>query len=93
MNEGTILLDGKNIRGITLRSLRKAIGVVQQDVYLFAGTVIENILYGKPNATEEEIIVAAKKANAHDFVMALPHGYQHRLGNGASNYPVDKSSG
>ncbi len=80
VTKGTILIDGKNIREITLCSLRKAVGVVQQDVYLFAGTVLENIRYGKPNATQEEIIIAAKKANAHDFCMALPHGYQTQIG-------------
>ena len=72
VSKGEILLDGKNISGITMRSLRKNIGIVQQDVYLFAGTVSDNIRYGKLNASEEEIIAAAKKANAHDFIMALP---------------------
>ena len=80
MSEGEILLDGKNIRGITLRSLRKNIGIVQQDVYLFAGTVSDNIRYGKLDASEEEIIAAAKKANAHDFIMALPNGYATDIG-------------
>jgi ATP-binding cassette subfamily B protein len=79
-NEGDILIDGENIRDVTLRSLRKNIGVVQQDVYLFAGTVIDNIRYGKLDATQEEIIEAAKKANAHDFIMDLPQGYQTDIG-------------
>lgn len=80
VSKGQILLDGKNIGGITMRSLRKNIGIVQQDVYLFAGTVLDNIRYGKLNATEEEIIAAAKKANAHDFIMTLPNGYETDIG-------------
>jgi ATP-binding cassette subfamily B protein len=77
---GEILLDGINIRDITLRSLRRNVGVVQQDVYLFAGTVFDNIRYGNPNASQEEIIAAAKKANAHNFIMALPDGYATDIG-------------
>jgi ATP-binding cassette subfamily B protein len=80
VTEGQILLDGKNIRDIRLDSLRSNIGIVQQDVYLFAGTVAENIRYGKLDATEEEIIAAAKKANAHDFIMSLPNGYVTDIG-------------
>jgi ATP-binding cassette, subfamily B, bacterial len=80
VSEGEILLDGINIKDITLRSLRRNVGVVQQDVYLFAGTVLENIRYGKPNATQEEIIAAAKKANAHNFIMTLPDGYATDIG-------------
>ncbi len=80
VTEGKILLDGKNIQDISLRSLRRNIGIVQQDVYLFAGTVAENIRYGKLEATREEIIEAAKKANAHDFIMALPDGYDTDIG-------------
>ncbi|PJD95987.1 MAG: thiamine ABC transporter permease [Parachlamydia sp.] len=80
VNEGEILLDGKNINGISLRSLRRHIGLVQQDVYLFAGTVSDNIRYGKLDASPEEIMAAAKKANAHDFIMALPHGYATDIG-------------
>jgi ATP-binding cassette, subfamily B, bacterial len=80
VSEGKILLDGKNINDISLRSLRKNIGIVQQDVYLFAGTVADNIRYGKLDAREEEIIAAAKKANAHDFIMALPDGYATDIG-------------
>ena len=79
-NEGKILLDGKNIREISLRSLRRNIGIVQQDIYLFAGTVSDNIRYGKLEASKEEIIEAAKKANAHDFIMALPDGYNTDIG-------------
>ncbi len=80
VNNGEILLDGENIRDISLRSLRRNIGIVQQDVYLFAGTVLDNIGYGKLEAREEEIIEAAKKANAHDFIMALPDGYDTDIG-------------
>jgi ATP-binding cassette subfamily B protein len=77
---GAILLDGQNIRDVSLRSLRSHIGVVQQDVYLFAGTILENIRYGKPEATQQEIIAAAKQANAHNFIMGLPDGYDTDIG-------------
>jgi len=80
VSEGEVLLDGLNLKDISLRSLRRSVGVVQQDVYLFAGTVLENIRYGKPNASQEEIIAAAKKANAHNFIMALPDGYATDIG-------------
>ncbi|MCI0645254.1 MAG: ABC transporter ATP-binding protein/permease [Chloroflexi bacterium] len=80
INEGKILLDGRNIRDISLGSLRRNIGIVQQDVYLFAGTVSDNIRYGKLDASKEEIIEAAKKANAHDFIMELPDGYDTDIG-------------
>ena len=80
VSEGQILLDGRNINSITMCSLRKNIGVVQQDVYLFAGTVLDNIRYGKLDASEEEIILASKKANAHDFIMALSNGYATDIG-------------
>ena len=77
---GDILLDGRSIRDIRLRSLRSHIGVVHQDVYLFAGTVAENILYGRLDASREEVVAAAKKAHAHDFIMALPEGYDTDIG-------------
>lgn len=80
VTEGEIRLDGQNIRNIRLSSLRKNIGIVQQDVYLFAGTVADNIRYGKLDASQEEIIEAAKQANAHDFIMALPDGYDTDIG-------------
>jgi ATP-binding cassette subfamily B protein len=80
VNAGAILLDGQDIRDVTLRSLRQNIGIVQQDVYLFAGTVAENICYGKLDASREEIIEAAKRAHAHEFIMALPHGYDTDIG-------------
>lgn len=78
--EGEILLDGKDIRDIKLRSLRKNIGIVQQDVYLFAGSVMDNIRYGNLEATDEEIIEAAKNANAHEFIIELPDGYNTYIG-------------
>lgn len=80
LSSGRVLIDGKDIKDITLKSLRSNIGVVQQDVYLFSGTVRENIAYGKPGATEEEIISASKLAGAHDFISALPHGYDTYVG-------------
>jgi ATP-binding cassette subfamily B protein len=80
VNSGEILLDGQNIRGIRLCSLRRNVGVVQQDVYLFAGTVADNIRYGKLDASMEEIVEAAKKANAHSFIVALPDGYDTDIG-------------
>lgn len=80
INEGQILLDGIDIRDIKLKSLRKKIGIVQQDVFLFTGTVYENIVYGKPDASEEEVIEAAKKAKIHDFIMTLPDGYNTYIG-------------
>lgn len=80
VTKGRITVDGKDIRDITLKSLRNNIGIVQQDVYLFAGTVYDNIVYGKPGATKEEVIEAAKKANAHEFIMELPNGYETDIG-------------
>ena len=75
VTSGEIDIDGMDIRKMTQKSLRRNIGIVQQDVYLFAGTVKDNIRYGKPDATDEEIIAAAKNANAHEFIMQLPDGY------------------
>jgi ATP-binding cassette subfamily B protein len=80
VNAGNILLDGQDIRGVTLRSLRGNIGIVQQDVYLFAGTVADNIRYGRLDASRQDIIAAAKQAHAHDFIMALPDGYDTDIG-------------
>jgi len=79
-NAGKILLDGQDIRDVTLRSLRRNIGIVQQDVYLFAGTIADNIRYGKLDASRQEIIDAAKQAHAHDFIMAFPDGYDTDIG-------------
>lgn len=80
VTEGTIRIDGKDIRDVTLSSLRNYIGMVQQDVYLFAGTIFENIAYGKPGASREEVIEAAKNANAHEFIMSFPDGYDTDIG-------------
>lgn len=80
VDEGVIRIDGKDIRKVTLKSLRSQIGIVQQDVYLFAGTIFENIAYGKPGATMEEVVAAAKNANAHDFIMSFPDGYNTDIG-------------
>ena len=80
VTEGSIEIDGKDIRHVTLKSLRNHIGMVQQDVYLFSGTIYENIRYGKPDATREEVIAAAKNANAHDFIMSFPDGYDTDIG-------------
>ena len=80
VTKGSIKIDGKDIREVTLKSLRDNIGIVQQDVYLFAGTVYENILYGKPDATREEVVAAAKLANAHEFIEGLPNGYETDIG-------------
>ena len=80
VTEGRVLLDGEDIRNLKLQSLRNHIGIVQQDVYLFAGTVMENIRYGKPEASDEEVIRAAKAANAHEFIMELENGYDTDIG-------------
>lgn len=80
VTEGAVKIDGKDVRGLTLKSLRDHIGIVQQDVYLFVGTVYDNILYGRPDATREEVIWAAKNANAHEFIMSLPKGYETDIG-------------
>ncbi|SKB88762.1 ATP-binding cassette, subfamily B [Lachnospiraceae bacterium] len=80
VTKGAISIDGVDIRDVKLKSLRNQIGIVQQDVYLFAGTIIENILYGRPDASREEVIEAAKNANAHDFIMSMPDGYDTDIG-------------
>lgn len=80
VTDGQVLLDGIDIRDIRLSTLRAQIGLVQQDVYLFAGTVADNIRYGRLDATDAEIMAAAKRANAHDFIMALPDGYDTDIG-------------
>ena len=80
VSSGEIRIDGVNIKDIQLESLRKNIGLVQQDVFLFAGTIRENIMYGNPSATEEEMIAAAKNAQIHNFVMSLPDGYDTYVG-------------
>ncbi len=80
VSEGSIQIDGTDVRNYTLESLRKNIGIVQQDVYLFSGTIKENILYGKPDASLEEVIEAAKKAGAHEFISSLKNGYDTYVG-------------
>ena len=77
---GSIMIDGNDIRNLTLESVRKNIGIVQQDVFLFVGTIRENILYGRPDATDEEIYEAARRANIHDYIMTLPEGYNTEIG-------------
>ena len=80
VTEGSVKLDGNDVRKLKLKDLRRQIGIVQQDVYLFAGTVMDNIRYGKPEATDEEVIRAAIAANAHEFIKNLPQGYDTDIG-------------
>ena len=80
VSSGAITIDGTDIRDIKLEELRNNIGIVQQDVYLFAGSIMENIRYGKPDATDEEVILAARNANAHEFIMSFPDGYDTDIG-------------
>lgn len=80
VSEGKIILDGEDVRHFTLKSLRGCIGIVQQDVYLFSGTILENIAYGRPGATREEVEEAAKRAGAHDFILGLKDGYDTYVG-------------
>ena len=80
INSGAITVGGEDVRSFSRLSLRKNIGIVQQDVFLFSGTIRENIAYGNLDATEEEIIEAAKKANIHDFISTLPQGYDTEVG-------------
>jgi len=77
---GSILIDGTDIRKLTLESLRRNIGIVQQDVFLFVGTIRDNILYGRPDATDEEVYEAARRANIHDYIMSLDKGYDTQIG-------------
>jgi len=78
--EGSIFIDGQDIRSLTLDSIRRNIGIVQQDVFLFVGTIRDNILYGRPDATDEEVYEAARRANIHDYVMTLEKGYDTEIG-------------
>ncbi|MCI8300392.1 MAG: ABC transporter ATP-binding protein [Lachnospiraceae bacterium] len=80
VTQGAVKIDGMDVRDIQLKSLRSQIGIVQQDVYLFVGTVLDNIRYGRPGASRAEVVEAAKNANAHDFIMALPQGYDTDIG-------------
>lgn len=79
-DSGSIMIDGKDIRNLTLDSVRRNIGIVQQDVFLFVGTIKENILYGRPDATDEEVYEAARRANIHDYIMTLENGYDTEIG-------------
>ena len=80
VTEGCVTIDGQDIRSVTLKSLRSNIGIVQQDVYMFGGSIRDNIAYGKPGASDEEIVEAAKRANIHDFIVSLPEGYNTFVG-------------
>lgn len=80
VTDGEILIDGKDLHSVTMQSLRRNIGIVQQDVYLFNASIRENILYGRLDATEEEVVEAAKRANIHDYILSLPNGYETQIG-------------
>ena len=80
VTDGCVTIDGRDIRSVTLKSLRSNIGIVQQDVYMFGGSIRDNIAYGKPGASDEEIVEAAKRANIHDFIVSLPEGYNTFVG-------------
>lgn len=80
VSSGSVMIDGIDVRNVTLESLRNSIGIVQQDVYLFSGTLRDNIKYGKPDASEEDVIIAAKEANIHDYIMSLDNGYDTYVG-------------
>ena len=80
VTDGCVTIDGQDIRSVTLKSLRSNIGIVQQDVYMFGGSIRDNIAYGKPGASDEEIVEAAKRANIHDFIVSLPEGYNTFVG-------------
>lgn len=80
VTEGSVCIDGTDVRNIRLESLRNHVGIVQQDVYLFAGTIMDNIRYGKPDASDREVVQAAKRANAHEFIMGFPDGYDTDIG-------------
>jgi ATP-binding cassette subfamily B protein len=80
LTAGQVSIDGTDVRDVTLASLRSQVGVVQQDVYLFAGTVADNLRYGRPQASDAELVAAARAANAHDFICALPEGYATDVG-------------
>lgn len=88
-----MLIDGHDVRDVTLSSLRQQIGFVQQDVFLFTGTIRENILYGNPSASEEEMVEAAKKAQIHEFVLSLKDGYDTYVGERGVKLSGDRSRG
>ena len=85
VSDGSITIDGQDIRKVTLNSLREQVGIVPQETVLFNGSVYDNILYGRLDATREEVEAAAKAANAHDFIMQLPNGYETMLGDRGMN--------
>jgi ATP-binding cassette subfamily B protein len=80
VSEGAIRIDGTDVKNVTQKSLRQQIGIVRQETFLFSGSVLENILYGKPGASKEEVIKATEQANAHSFIMELPNGYDTDIG-------------
>lgn len=80
MTEGAVLIDGHDVRKITQHSLRQNIGIVQQEVFLFADSVLENIRYGRPDATDEEVVWAARQAEIHEDILAMPNGYETYVG-------------
>jgi len=82
VNDGEILIDGINVKDLSLNYLHKNVSLISQDTYLFKGSILENIRYAKPEATDKEIIEAAKKANAHEFIMSLKNGYDTIIGEG-----------
>ncbi len=88
LTSGRITIDGQDIGGITLESLRRQISIVSQEAFLFNGTIRENILYGKLDATEEELLAAAQAANCHDFISRLPQGYDSRVGERGVKFSV-----
>ncbi len=88
VTEGTVLIDGIDVRTVKQRQLHQQIGLVPQDAFLFSGTIADNIRFGRPDATDDEVAHAAKLANAHDFIMAKPDGYATRVQEGASNLSV-----
>ena len=91
VSSGAIRIDGQDIREVTQKSIHKNIGIVQQEVFLFADTILENIRYGKPDATMEEVIEAAKKAEIYEDIMAMPHGFETYVGERGTLLPADKS--
>ena len=80
VSEGRILIDGQDVRDVTIRSLRQAVGIVQQDVFIFADTILENIRYGRPGASYEEVVAAAKQAEIYDDIMEMPDGFDTYVG-------------
>ena len=80
VTHGSVMIDGQDVRDVTLKSLRSTIGIVQQDVYMFGGTIRDNIAYGKPKATDAQVVEAAKSANIHEFIMSLEEGYETNVG-------------